>query len=170
MDHTKKDCKNVLRDGRRYFGPWLRANGQHPVSLEIIIAELQRLNANSPTPLTYQSPKTLSSHGLNGKDGRYLSPVPFNITEGTPTTRQTSKANTINNISTPPGFLKPQWNILFPKVEKDKTSTKKPDIKENTKEEDVSKKNQEHQAKGHEDWSKANELFDLSFLPQTGYE
>lgn len=33
LDHIDKDCKESHLRGKKHYGPWLRAHGQHPVSL-----------------------------------------------------------------------------------------------------------------------------------------
>lgn len=77
LDHMEKECKNMFPDVKRYFGLWLRANDQHPITLEGITMELDRLNIDHISTPQSQSPKTPSGRGLNNNIGRMISPVPF---------------------------------------------------------------------------------------------
>lgn len=60
LNHHENDCDFVMPDGKKHFGPWMRANGQHSVSLETIIAELEKLNARKPSLQLSHSPNTLT--------------------------------------------------------------------------------------------------------------
>lgn len=77
LDHLEKDCQNILSNGKRYCGPWLRANGQHLTSLADISTELDRLNSGLLNAQTNQSPKTFSDKGVIRTSGRFVSLVPF---------------------------------------------------------------------------------------------
>lgn len=48
--HMEKACKLYHHDALRYYRPWLRANGQHPTSLNEIAGELNWLNARKLNP------------------------------------------------------------------------------------------------------------------------
>lgn len=40
LDHMANTCKLYHPDGLQYYGPWLRANGQNPTSLNKVSSDL----------------------------------------------------------------------------------------------------------------------------------
>lgn len=56
LDHMGKACKLYHPDGLRYYGPWLRVNGQNPTSLNEIASDLNRLDSKRSTPLPIALP------------------------------------------------------------------------------------------------------------------
>lgn len=40
LDHTEKNCDFTHPKGMRYYGPWLRAYSQHPITMKEIIKDL----------------------------------------------------------------------------------------------------------------------------------
>lgn len=64
LDYLEKNCTQTHPDGLRYYGLWLRANGQNQISLEDIAGELNRLNSRKVGTTQYQSPQTPTSKEL----------------------------------------------------------------------------------------------------------
>lgn len=91
LDHLEKDCKNILPDGKWYYGPWLRANGQHPTSLEYISKELDRLNSDLSFHNQNTTPKTPMDKSITLNGGRIVSLVPFANLSDSPSTPNSSK-------------------------------------------------------------------------------
>lgn len=61
LNHQDKDCQSIPPNGKKYYGPWMRPNGQNPITLTEIAAELNRLNSKIPDLPLNQSPRTLTS-------------------------------------------------------------------------------------------------------------
>lgn len=59
LDHLENSCEYVNRYGLRLCGPWLRANGQLPTSMDEIVAELNRANPHASMYLTDFRARTL---------------------------------------------------------------------------------------------------------------
>lgn len=164
LDHLEKDCRNILPDGKHYYGPWLRANGQHPTLLINIKAELDRLNSGLLNSHSDQSPKTPTDRGITPSNNRIVSPVSFSNLSGSPSFTATNKAGTSMTPKSPPGFQKPQWDILISKMGSDKVS---PTISNHTVQHNVktpTEAGKEGQSSGTKTPIVKNELFDLNFL------
>lgn len=50
LDHVDRECKAMIPNGKKHFGPWLRANGQHSISLKEIAVDLDHIKPK-PQPL-----------------------------------------------------------------------------------------------------------------------
>lgn len=121
LDHQEKDCGFVKPDGKRYFGTWLRANGQNAVTLETIINELDRLNAKKPDVPFSQSPRIpkgllpstspifVPEWTLSKSKSRVVSLIPYpNLNMEEPNTKKPYVHSSL--------LRTPEWNTLIPKT------------------------------------------------------
>lgn len=88
LNHLDMDCLFIPPSGKKYYGPWLWANNQNPISLTDITLELDRLNSVAPDLPLSHSPRTPINQNKNlevaapehfnykGKD-RIISLIPF---------------------------------------------------------------------------------------------
>lgn len=99
----------MIPEGKKHYGLWLRANGQNPICLKAIAADLECLNPKKQPLMINHSPNTPASNTT-------LSPSVKGNQWQTPknTTQLVSPAFNAS-ISPTPGFEKPAWNLLIPK-------------------------------------------------------
>lgn len=58
LDHVDRECKVMIPDEKKHFGPWLRANAQNPISLKKIALDIERINPKPQPLFINQSPRT----------------------------------------------------------------------------------------------------------------
>lgn len=141
MNHQDKDCHFIPPDEKKYYGSWLYANGQNPILLIEITAELDHLNSLVPDLPLNQSPRTPTSMSLlttsytipdpqkmKTKE-RYISPIPFEkLNKESPNTeRNTKKEST--SPSTSLCMEKLAWDVLIPKLNQPKLTQEEPNVK-----------------------------------------
>lgn len=125
LDHLERNCTHLHSDGLRYCGPWLRANGQNPTSLEDVASELNRLNSRKLTPPPSHSRRTPASRdpftpvcllplNTNLKATTHsTTPIPFTGLHSNSSTPNNIGACSHRTITPPLGFSKLAWKILI---------------------------------------------------------
>lgn len=126
-DHLSKNCNYTHPDGLCHYGPWLRADGQNPISLEEVAGELNRLNARKLAHNNVLSPHTpINNTNANSPTDIPLIPKSKTDPRGLPPIPCVG-LNSISPIAKPnelckggPSTLeaessKPNWDVLVPK-------------------------------------------------------
>lgn len=120
LTHLEKHCPIAYPDGLRFYGPWLRDNGQNPINLYEVSCELNSLNAKKSSPsLNSVSPRTPTSKDLFTSTPN----IPLNTISNNPkydtthipingllqhSTTPITKGSSKNHSTSPlPGFHKP---------------------------------------------------------------
>lgn len=64
LNHLDKDCNFIPPSRKKAFEPWMRANGQDPITVSEIEGDLERLNSMPPEQQLNQMPRTPTSKNL----------------------------------------------------------------------------------------------------------
>lgn len=65
LTHLEKHCPIAHPNGLRFYGTWLRANGNNPITILDISTELNRMNAKKSSPPSHSaSPRTPNTRDL----------------------------------------------------------------------------------------------------------
>lgn len=127
LNHQDKDYTFIPPNGKKCYGPWMRASGQNPILLSEIAVELDRLNATIPDLPLSKSPKTPVSKALaitpqpqqdpqkQKMKMRQISSIPFDkLWKDSPTVLQIEEMDNPSN-SNALCMEKPDWKTLIPK-------------------------------------------------------